>query len=361
MSTAVEPDDWACIDPWWSAYAKSQPLAWNSTIARALDKAGWNKCWDNLDSWWPAYTDSSPVVQDSPSTRGFVIERLTDSWDELDPWWDVYTETGHAAAVEIADILDRSNEVWRQSDSQFDTDPLAADLTLNRPQRGPLQPSNEMGWSRWLAQLLRPSEELVTELFDVEVDRPPVEVVREDQLSKQDGADGSFRRPDILVFHTDRGVSIEVKLGDENYRKTAETARLIEQDYNEMEWTHGLLLPKTKNGRLDSIVRPQVEQRPDGQVQIEWDDPGPVSVINWRDVTAATRSLLLRGTVVDDHWAANAYLFCAVAEQQLMGFQPQTVVKRLADPASVVDTIQPIRLAASLGEQLTYLRARQQL
>lgn len=78
----------------------------------------------------------------------------------------------------------------------------------------------------------------------------------------------------------------------------------------------------------------------------------------WRDVTAAIRSVLRRGVAVDDHWAANAYLFCAVAEQQLMNFQPQPVVRKVAGSANVVDTLRPIMLADSLEEQLTYLRER---
>lgn len=351
MSIEVEQSDWPCLDLWWSVHVQTRPF---STSTKVLDIEWLTNCWDEFDLWWQAYADSPTFVQGSASAPEFLIERLTDSWNELDPWWDLYTETGHVTAVMIADLLDRSNPEWRQSDNPFDTDPLAADLTMDRFRRGPLQPTDEVGWSRWLAQLLAPSAALVTELFDVEVDQPPGKVLREDQLSKQDG---SFRRPDILVRFADRGVSIEVKLGDENYQKTADTARLIEYHYADRKWAHTLLLPKGRTGRLDSIVEPPVEARPDGRLQIEWDDPGPVSVIYWSDVTAAIRSLLRRGVAVDDHWAANAYLFCAVAEQHLMNFQPQPVIERLAAPANVVDTLQPIALADTLEEQLTYLRA----
>lgn len=357
MGIEVEPTDWEGLDPWWAAYTQTRPIDPGTTSDRVLDTERLADLWDELDPWWRAYADSSPVVQAPASDWAFTFGRSTDAWDELDPWWDTYAETGHDTAVELADLLDRSNEEWRQSEAPFDTDPLAADLTLDRFQRGPLQPSNEQEWSQWLARLLQPSAELVRELFDVEVDQPPDEVVREEQLSKQDEQDGSFRRPDILVFHADSGVSIEVKLGDENYTKTAETARLVEHHYDDREWTHTLLLPNRKTDRLGSIVGPPVEQRPDGQLQVEWDDPGPVAVVYWRDVTAAIRSLLRRGAIVDDHWAANAYLFCGVAEQRLMGYQPQSVIERLADPESVVDSIRPIQLAGALEEQLTYLHA----
>jgi hypothetical protein len=298
------------------------------------------------------------VAGGSALARALWGEQLTGSWDELDPWWGVYTDTGHPTAVELADLLDQSNEEWRRSDAPFDTDPLAADLSLTRLSHGPLQPTNEMGWSRWLARLLQPSAELVTELFDVEMGQPPEEVVREDQLSTYEEQDGAFRRPDILVFHATHGISIEVKLGDENYPKTAETAGLIERHYDDQKWTHALLLPKRKEERLGSIVEPPIEPQSDGQLQIEWDDSAPVSVIYWRDVTTAIRSLLRRYSIADDHWAANAYLFCAVAEQQIMDFKPHSVVRRLADPVGITDTIRPIRIADILEEQLTYLRER---
>lgn len=193
MSIEVGPGDWTCLDPWWSVYAQIQPIARSSTSAQVLDREELADCWDELDPWWQAYTDSSPVVHDSPSARSLVNKQLADSWAELAPWWDVYTETGHETAVALARVLDRSNDKWRQSPGPFDTDPLAADLTLDQFPHGPLQPSDEMGWSRWLARLLQPSAKLVTELFDGAVGQPPDEVVREDQLSKHDDSVGSFR------------------------------------------------------------------------------------------------------------------------------------------------------------------------
>jgi len=309
-------------------------------------------CWGRLDSWWQTHENSSPHVSGADSAWPLVSEWLTDSWTELDPWWDSYAETGHETAIEIAALLSRSNEAWRQSAAPFDTDPLAS--AVDRDQ-GPLLPSNEEDWSDWLAKLLRPSPALVAELFDVPVEQPPDEVVREDRLLKEEGG---FRRPDVLVLYPDCGVSIEVKLDDPNYGKTAETARLTERDYPDRKWTHTLLLPKRNTDRLRSIVEPPVRTHSDEGLRIEWESPGPVSVTHWRDVTAALRTLLHRGEAVNDHWAANAYPFCAVAAQQLMGFQPQPVVAQLADPTNVVDTIQPIGFAKTLEKQLTYLRER---
>lgn len=355
MSIDVEPSDWTCLDPWWSVYAQNLSIARNPTSMQVFGRERLAQYWDELDPWLQTPTEWSLLAQGSASARVFGLERLTDCWDELDSWWNVYAETGYETAVKISDLLEQSNDEWRNSDAPFDTDPLATNLTGEQFLRGPLQPSGEVEWSKWLAQLMRPSAALTTELFNITVDQAPSEVIREDQLSKQAG---SFRRPDILLCHADRGVSIEVKLDDENYKKTAETAKLVERHYDDREWVHALLLPKGKKKRLNSILEPPLSSRHDDQLQVEWDDPGPVGVKYWRDVTAAMRSLLRRGAVVDDYWAANAYLFCAVAEQQIMNFQPQPAVERLADPANVVDTVQPIGIADTLEEQLTYLRER---
>jgi hypothetical protein len=310
--------------------------------------------WHEIDPWTQTYVESTPATQGAASPQIVGLDRLTESWEELDPWWDVYTETGHETAIQICELLAQSNDAWKHSDGPFETDPLVADLTRERFLRGPLQPSSELKWSRWLAQLLGPSDALVRELFGVPVEQPPNEVARETRLPNQDGG---FRRADIMVCHAEHGVSIEVKLHDENYGKTAETAKLVEQHYDQQEWKHVLLIPKRQKRRLDTIVSPPVRSCDNGQFQIAWDDPGPIAVLYWRDVAAAIRSVLRRGDVVDDHWAANAYLFCSVVEQQLIGFQPQPVVKRMADPASVVDMLQPISIADTFEEQLTYLQS----
>ncbi len=320
MNRDVEPADWESLDPWWTTYARPKSLA------------------------------------GKPNDAGVVAhDVLTQCWMGIDPWWTVFAETGHETGIQLLDLLKQSNEEWATSESPFDTDPLSADLTGKRISRGPLRPSGEVAWSRWLGRLLSPSEALISECFGLSIGNPPFEVIWEDQLAKQEGG---YRRPDILIFGSDYGLSIEVKIGDENYRKTAETARLVERHYPDTEWFHVLLLPKVKRASLESIVQPDVLSTTDGQLQIHWDDPGPIDVVYWQNVTMAIRSVLLSANSVDDHWAANAYLFCTLAEQRILNFSARPVVEQLADPMTVVDTIQPIRIADSLEEQLTYLSER---
>jgi len=352
VAVEIDPDDWAALDPWWSACSQAWPATRRADAVSTLDPARAADCWSELDPWWQVLADSAPHAH-AASSRTLFVEQLADAWTDLDSWWDVYTDIGHETAVDIRELLRESNEAWRRSPAPFDMDPLAAAVTSDE---GPLLPSTEEGWSDWLAKVLRPSEALVAELFDVPVDGAPDTILREDQLAK-DG--GGFRRPDLLLFHADCGISIEVKLGDEHYEKTEETAWLAEREYDDHEWHHTLLLPERKRERLGTIVTPAVSSRDDSRPQVEWDNPGPVAVVFWRDVTAAIRTVLRRGDAVNDHWAANAYLFCAAVEQQVMRFQPQPIIKGMADPATVVDTVQPITVSGVLDEQHEYLSTRQ--
>lgn len=81
-------------------------------------------------------------------------------------------------------------------------------------------------------------------------------------------------------------------------------------------------------------------------------------MLYWRDVTAAIRSILRQDAMADDHWAANAYLFCAVTEQQVIGFQSEKSIERFVDPKNVVDALRPIGLDDTLEKQLKYLDQR---
>ncbi|WP_241659137.1 hypothetical protein [Halorubrum salsamenti] len=355
MTVDVEPDDWARLDPWVDAYldAGSGVSAYGSDRQRVLRDT--EREWEAIDALTQTGEEPASSVVCSAALQVTNPGGVTQWWGDLDPWWETFTATGHQTAVEVGELLDRSNELWAASDAPFETDPLAADISGSQGFRGPLRPNGELDWSQWLAQLLQPSAALVSELFDESIEAPPDEVRREVQLPKQNGG---WRQADILVRHPEYGVSIEVKLGDENYRKTPETASLIERHFDDVQWDHVLLLPKRQRGRLETIVSPPIEASADGRREVKWDDPGPITVLYWLDIAAAVRSVLRRGDIVDDHWAANAYLFCAAIEQYVAGFQPQPMIERMVDPAGVVETVRPIAVSGTLDEQLTYLRAR---
>lgn len=353
MDRDVRAADWVELDPWWDTGTQSHHLVLQFDDARVVERDRVGDWWTDVESWWHSSARQSGSTADAASSQVFPETQPPNPWAYLDDWWASYAETGTDAAVRLAAVLGRSNRIWAASDAPFDTDPLATDVSDGAAPRGPYRPSNEVAWSRWLAQLLRPGGALIAALFDVPVTGPPDEVIREARLSNPDGG---TRRPDLLICYGDYGISIEVKLDDENYGKTAETAALIEHHHPDRAWTHVLLLPERKRDRLDAIVAPGVEQTPAGQYRIPWTEPGPVEVCYWRDVTATLRRLLRAGEIVDDHWAANAYLFCAVAEQQLLNFASEPDVKRYASPANVVEALRPHQLTDTLDRQLTYLQ-----
>ena len=355
MSSDVEPSDWGRLDSWFDAYLGSESgvAAYRSDRDRVL--RGSEQEWEAIDSVSQLGSSSESTMVCRPALRVTNQGQLAGWWTELDSWWELFSEAGHEKAIEIADLLEQSNDAWAASAAPFETEPLATDITGTRALRGPVRPSGELDWSQWLAQLLEPSAALAGELFGVPSDDPPNEVLREARLPKRDGG---RRRADILVRHPDYGVSIEVKLGDDNYRKTPETARLVERHYDDVRWDHVLLLPKRQRDRLNAVVSPSIDERPDGTCEIVWDESGPITVLYWQDVAAAVRAVLRRGDAVDDHWAANAFLFCAAVEQQIAGFQPQPTIDRMVDPSGVVETVRPIVVSETLDEQLTYLRSR---
>jgi len=386
VSIEAESEDWRGFERFWEAHSDMQFTSQHSASAYLLSRDETTNRWDGMKAMWQSQPtmvpdDVSPHVAgiqpltrrwrelgnwehtqaqssrllDDPDSLAIDQDQFAACWSDFDPWWDAYSESGHEAAVEIVELFEQSNTVWNEAAAPFDTDPLSSKLSEPSGLRGPLRPSGEVSWSRWLARLLRPSQALVTELFGMSIDHPPTRVDRETRIEKPEG---TFRRPDILVFCGDHGVSIEVKLDDDNYRKTAETARLVEQKYDGRKWNHVLLLPKENKERLNSVVEPTIEPRSDGSQRIMWDDPEPIEVVYWQDVTAAIRTVLRQGEAVDDQWAANGYLFCAVAEQRLIGFQPLPIIERSIDSDDFVEAVRPIGMVDTLEQQLIYLTER---
>lgn len=309
--------------------------------------------WEMLDQWWTIFANQTGPNGNSARNTILHPARQAQVWPELDAWWAVYTETGHETSIAIHDLLVASNERWATGPGPFETDPLATDIATERSLLGPLQPADELQWSYWLAELLR-TPAFAEQVFGRAFTDDHIAVVREDSYDRK-GVDGS-RRADIVLRQSGTGVSVEVKLFDTNYAKTAETAALVEDAARHLEWSHSLLLPKSQRGALVADVDVPLETTDDGTEYLDWDEPGPIQVIYWRDVVAAARRLLREGLVKNDQWNAAAYLFCGLVEQRLLNFQPLPVIRRMADAERVTDTTRPVQLGATLDEQLTYLQ-----
>ena len=343
--------NWRGLDSWWQEYSEiSSDVPVDSPKSLQINEL--TNSWSELDYWWRLYIDSNPEIR-AASPQTLLTEQMTQSWTEFSSWWSSYIDKEQETAKKIADILEKHNRKWSQSTAAFDSDPLASPVNNSR---GPLLPNYEEDWSDWLGNLMRSSPVLVTELFDKVLNEPPKSVIREKQLPKKEG---TFRRPDILLLYPDHGVHIEVKIDDTNYEKTKQTAELIEYHYPQKEWTHTLLLPKRNLPYLRARIDAHITSEPDDRPKIEFGNLDPVSIICWRDVTAALRKLLREDEGVSSHWSSNAYLFCAAAEQALINFKPQHDIDLIAQPVDVVETMQSIGAASILEEQLTYLRTIQ--
>ncbi|SIR88463.1 hypothetical protein SAMN05421858_4326 [Haladaptatus litoreus] len=242
-------------------------------------------------------------------------------WDNIDSWWDCYVREQESGLIELRERLDSLNKEWEQSTCAYDDDPLVGDWTETNPQDGPLRTNQEENWSQWLAHLLRDSmgdycAELLGPLFDTS----PTYVRRERAYHDEELHD---RRVDILAEFGQLGMTIEVKIGDEHYEKTPQTAYLTEKHHQrDLDWTHYLLLPRSKENALQGAfgerLKDSDEHRP--RITATAAQERDITVIYWSEVAQALRRTLLADVEPSTHWAGSAYLFITLIEEQILRF-----------------------------------------
>lgn len=257
-------------------------------------------------------------------------------WRDIDPWWQQVSRARTDDLEAIEDLLDELDVQWAASRCVFDTDPLAADWDGSGPQSGPLRTNQEENWSQWLAHLLDSAPE---HFYAALLEDPPTGAPRRVRCEVGYASDSELdRRADIVMEFPTHGVSIEVKIDDEGYSKTAETATLIENRAPSLEWSHYLLLPRYKRERMSAILADQYleddEQRP--KLRAPALDRDAVDVLYWADVSFALRRTLLGDEPGSPYWQASAYLFITHIEQQLCRFYPRsTIQKRVQESAEL--------------------------
>ena len=341
------------MDGWWETYVDTTPLVLSSNTEVTLDRRFLHDQWGQIDRWWGAYVEDFSLVE-VPKTSVTLDNRFTnDSWDELDPWWDAYIASLHEDLTELQTVFIEVQNAWTTSESRFDEEPLAADWLSSPQVTAPIRTYQEENWSQWLAHLLQSAPPwLSQELFGSEFNQVPTSVEREAYLPDLVGSD---RYADILVDYKEQAVSIEVKNGDEHYRKTTHTASLIESQRSK-SWYHVLLLPKHKLSAVQFSFSDQLVEsgyRP----RIRSDESGDIAVLYWQDISSALRRLLQSDIELESHFEASAYLLCTLIEQQIAGFSPRPVVERIASTDDVVNTADsPIFAGRNIADQITYLR-----
>lgn len=237
-------------------------------------------------------------------------------WETVDSWWRRFVQQQEADLYSLRDRFDALDDRWARSECLFDQDPSAEDWTETSPQAGPLR-GQEENWSQWLAHLCRSSTALIRELFGSADDILPTSVRCERAYHDEELHD---RRVDIEIRWSTRAISIEVKVNDEGYRKTPQTAYLTELNNDLFEWQHYLLLPRAKlaalKDELGSRLQESAEERskihPDGSEELS------IIVIHWDEVSHALRRVLLNGAGPTQHWTASAYLLTTLIEQQIL-------------------------------------------
>ncbi|WP_277556223.1 hypothetical protein [Halobaculum limi] len=349
----VEPgaDHWPVVDQWWDAYTGTPLGIQLAESAPALDEKRMAPIFTEIDNWWESYADLNPVFR--PSLLDF--DSTGSQWRELATWWDTYQKARGDDVADLAQVLEASNALWKRQDGLFDADPLSADLGKSIRPGDPLNPGREEGWSDWLAQLLRgDSGEFHHQLFGGPFEKTPQRVVREAHLPSPAGTD---RYADIISLYGSDGLSIEVKVGDTNLKKTPDTTALIE-DQHYRDWHHYLLLPEqdlwaVKESFGNDVIAGDAER---GTIPSK--DSEPISLLYWSDVSRALRAVLIDENSQTPHWSASAYLFCARIEQDILGFVPRPVIDRIRSEERVPQALQSVTVAlGDITEQYAYLTA----
>jgi len=351
----VTARDWAALDSWWESHVDPDRSVVVDDTTLALDSQWLTDHWPTLDSWWESHVDPDRSVLVDDDTIALDAGWLDGCWPELDSWWETYREARKENVTELLAELDAADAAWLESPSPFDVDPLSADWRSTQRSTGPIRVSREEDWSYGLAHLLRSADGiLIDELFGDAYTGEPDIVETEAHLP---GGEEPTRYEDILITYPSGGISIEVKIGDTNLRKTLDTAALIERQHGG-DWTHVLLMPEYQRSDLRETFGDELSEPDSGPPVVASDRSAGVQVRYWREVGAALRTLLQRDGDLPPHWVASAYVFCTLIDQRILGLVPRPAAERLSEAADIVrgDT----SLSVGIGDiesEIEYLRA----
>jgi hypothetical protein len=215
---------------------------------------------------------------------------LIPAWSPaIDGWLEQVKAFGTEEAHAIRQLLAH----WKTALGE-DGDPSFTDWHLFRP----LRLSREEDWTDWLAHLLeaRDGQAIAARLF------PPADpaneleaAIREDRV-----LDGKRRADLVLLWSGNQAAHVEVKVGDEQFEKTAETGEGCRKKYGRSGPANYVLIPEESHEAWRAA-----EQR-------------GVRFVTWDDVVVELRRELLN-TITSLHWRAFAVAFCGAVEQQLLG------------------------------------------
>lgn len=277
------------------------------------------------------------------------------SWTKVEDWWQLFVEQQAEELNNLESLFHELEHHWQASSSPYDADPLTIDWSATNQQPGPMRLGQEENWSRWFSQLISDSHgpftrDLFGEQFDVKPDTVRCERAYHDEELHD-------RRVDIVGNTGDHGMTIEVKIGDENYGKTLQAAYLVDQhDERSLDWSHFLLLPQAKQSVLQTAYEGRFDDqssrpilRADGDFEVD------VTVLYWRDVAQSLRKVVYTEAEDSPHWNASAYLFITLIEQQIQRHYPESSITGLETATTSLSDIERLQ-SIDPEEQLSHLR-----
>lgn len=162
------------------------------------------------------------------------------------------------------------------------------------------------------------------------------------------------RRVDIIVEFPDLSCSIELKTGDEHYKKSSEAAYLAEMNADhDKPWQHYLLVPELKRPAVMNAFSGDIDISEEGNPTILSENFVDIDILWWNDVAVALRRTISEET--NQSWQASAYLFTTLIEQKIMQLRSQPSIKQIIDGGNVPD-IASVR-GVDIADQIDYLRA----
>jgi len=192
---------------------------------------------------------------------------------------------------------------WDERLRDYGGDPCHRDWDKFRP----LRLEREEDWSDWLAHLLENSRtgKLAWEIFQNAIETKQADLA-EPEVQREFSTPDGTRRADLLIEWKNGLVThIEVKIWDENFEKTFETAKKLRLKLPKL--TNFILIPKESLPKWRDIEGKQAQ-----------DSAVTISTITWNNVAVALRKDLWVGKE-DISWMAWAYSFFGAIEQKLLG------------------------------------------
>lgn len=181
--------------------------------------------------------------------------------------------------------------------------------TINWSKFRPLRRSREEDWSDWLAWLLETSQTgfLADSLF-AEHMKCQREIFISPNVEREVSLDG--RRADIVIaWKAPWMTHIEVKIWDQNFDKTFETAKKLQEKAPKSDWHNFILIPnESQEAWNEAAQRYSVGEKV------------KVTVVLWNDVVRGLRRCLWHETE-SVFWRAWAWVFCSVIEKELLGLE----------------------------------------